>query len=63
MHLDVLLFCDILYVVVAPLKLMLNEAEKIQRFQQAMIDYWDVHGRHDLPWRSTNDAWRILLGR
>lgn len=40
---------------------MLNEAEKIQRFQQAVIDYWDVHGRHDLPWRSTNDAWRILL--
>jgi A/G-specific adenine glycosylase len=40
---------------------MLNEAEKIQLFQQAMIDYWKVHGRHDLPWRSTNDAWRILL--
>jgi A/G-specific adenine glycosylase len=41
--------------------LMPNEAEKIQVFQQAMIDYWERHGRHNLPWRSTDDAWRILL--
>lgn len=40
---------------------MLNEAAKIQKFQQAMIDYWEIHGRHELPWRSTNDAWRILV--
>jgi A/G-specific adenine glycosylase len=40
---------------------MLNEVEKTQKFQQAMMDYWETHGRHNLPWRSTNDAWRILL--
>lgn len=40
---------------------MLGEAEKISRFQQAMIHYWRIHGRHELPWRKTTDPWRILL--
>lgn len=41
--------------------LMLSETGKIEKFQQAMIEYWKSHGRHALPWRSTNDAWQILL--
>lgn len=40
---------------------MVEEAEKIRQFQQAMIAYFETHGRHNLPWRRTNDAWRILL--
>src|SRR5689334_12423962 len=26
-----------------------------------MIAFWEAHGRHELPWRRTNEAWRILL--
>jgi A/G-specific adenine glycosylase len=40
---------------------MVKEADKIQEFQRAMIAYYEAHGRHDLPWRRTNDAWQILL--
>lgn len=40
---------------------MLTEAEKIRIFQQKIITYWASHGRHYLPWRTTNDAWQILL--
>lgn len=40
---------------------MIQEAEKIYHFQQAMLTYWREFGRHDLPWRDTDDAWCILV--
>lgn len=40
---------------------MADEGRKIARFQRAMISYWQLHGRHTLPWRSTRDPWHILL--
>jgi A/G-specific adenine glycosylase len=40
---------------------MVQEAEKIYQFQQAMLTYWREFGRHDLPWRNTADAWCILV--
>lgn len=38
-----------------------EEDEKIALFQQGMLDYWYEHGRHNLPWRITNDPWKLLL--
>lgn len=35
--------------------------EKLAQFQEAMTEYWQAHGRHHLLWRTTADAWRILL--
>ena len=40
---------------------MSQGAAKIHYFQQAMTTYWQQSGRHELPWRSTVDAWSILL--
>lgn len=40
---------------------MIVDAEKLAQFQKAIIEYWQTHGRHHLPWRMTADAWRILL--
>lgn len=39
---------------------MQSEA-KIQLFQHGMVTYWQQYGRHELPWRRTTDAWKILL--
>jgi A/G-specific adenine glycosylase len=30
-------------------------------FQAVIIGYWKDNGRHDLPWRKTNDPWKLLL--
>jgi A/G-specific adenine glycosylase len=29
--------------------------------QDALIGWWERHGRHDLPWRSTLDPWSVLV--
>lgn len=34
---------------------------KIKVFQHTMLHYWESIGRHDLPWRTTDDPWQILL--
>lgn len=28
---------------------------------QALLKWYEIHGRHDLPWRNTDDAYRIYL--
>ncbi|MCL4876223.1 MAG: hypothetical protein KJ064_06180 [Anaerolineae bacterium] len=35
--------------------------EMIHQFQTGILIYWDEHGRHDLPWRQTNDPWKLLI--
>ena len=27
----------------------------------ALLEWWERHGRHDLPWRQTRDAWAVLV--
>ncbi len=27
----------------------------------ALLGWWEAHGRHDLPWRATNDPWAVLV--
>lgn len=34
---------------------------KISEFQKIIIEYWEKHGRKSLPWRNTNDPWKILI--
>lgn len=29
--------------------------------QAALIGWWERHGRHELPWRTTNDPWAVLV--
>jgi len=29
--------------------------------QPALIAWWERHGRHDLPWRATQDPWAVLV--
>jgi A/G-specific adenine glycosylase len=29
--------------------------------QEALIGWWERHGRHDLPWRATTDPWAVLV--
>lgn len=36
---------------------MLDDAS----FRSFVLRYWRAHGRHDLPWRHTEDAYRILV--
>jgi A/G-specific adenine glycosylase len=26
-----------------------------------LLSWWERHGRHDLPWRATNDPWAVLV--
>jgi A/G-specific adenine glycosylase len=33
----------------------------IRRFHAALHAWYETHGRHDLPWRTTDDAYRIWL--
>lgn len=28
---------------------------------RALLDWWERHGRHDLPWRQTRDPWAVLV--
>jgi len=32
-----------------------------QQFRALVFKYYKAHGRHDLPWRSTHDTYRILV--
>lgn len=38
----------------------INKA-KIEIFQSVILSYWEQKGRHDLPWRTTEDSWQILV--
>lgn len=40
---------------------MSSNETKVKHFQRAMVAYWHENGRHNLPWRQTTNAWRILL--
>lgn len=31
------------------------------RFRRLVMQYWRRHGRHDLPWRTTSNPYRILV--
>ncbi len=33
----------------------------VSRFQQMIWQYYETHGRHDLPWRLTDDPYHILV--
>ncbi len=33
----------------------------IKEFQQTILSWYRINGRHDLPWRSTHDPYRILV--
>lgn len=34
---------------------------QIKTFRRAVLLYWRKHGRHELPWRTTHDAYKILV--
>ncbi|MGD1047673.1 MAG: A/G-specific adenine glycosylase [Candidatus Krumholzibacteriaceae bacterium] len=36
-------------------------ARRARRFREAVLAHYRAHGRHDLPWRHTNDPYRILV--
>lgn len=38
-----------------------DSEEKILAFQDAILQYWQVYGRHYLPWRSTCDPWQLIV--
>jgi A/G-specific adenine glycosylase len=35
--------------------------EQINHFQQFILNYYQAHGRHDLPWRQNHDPYRIMV--
>ncbi len=37
------------------------ERNKMNQFQQEVWNYYRTHGRHDMPWRQTQDPYRILV--
>jgi A/G-specific adenine glycosylase len=40
----------------------LAQSDKLRRvWTRGLARWYDVHGRHDLPWRTTADAWAILV--
>jgi len=40
---------------------MSSSNDEISRFRQIVWKYYRVQGRHDLPWRQTEDLYRILV--
>jgi A/G-specific adenine glycosylase len=36
-------------------------AEAVAVFREKVRDHYREHGRHDLPWRRTNDPWAVLV--
>ena len=36
-------------------------ARRVRQFQESVRAHYRAHGRHDLPWRRTNDPYRILV--
>lgn len=39
----------------------LIEDSRIEAFQRTVWEYYDAHGRHDLPWRQTDDPYKIMV--
>jgi len=39
----------------------LSEVDTTKAFVKTVKDYYKKHGRHNLPWRLTNDAYQILV--
>jgi A/G-specific adenine glycosylase len=39
----------------------IEHSPTVELFQQRILMYWQVHGRHDLPWRNTTDPWQLLI--
>lgn len=35
--------------------------QQIEEFQRTVWEYYDAHGRHDLPWRQTGDPYKIVV--
>jgi A/G-specific adenine glycosylase len=35
--------------------------EMLEQFRAGVLSYWDQFGRRTLPWRQTNDPWKLLL--
>jgi len=35
--------------------------KKIAFFQSTLHQFWELEGRHTLPWRITSDPWKLLL--
>ncbi len=35
--------------------------KRVRQFRAAVWKYYKTHGRHDLPWRKTRDAYKILV--
>ena len=36
-------------------------ARRVRQFRETVLAHYRAHGRHDLPWRRTNDPYRILV--
>jgi A/G-specific adenine glycosylase len=39
----------------------IDHSEKVRFFQQSIVSYYLTGGRHDLPWRMTDNPWQMLL--
>ena len=37
------------------------DTKAIQQFRRKVWAHYRAHGRHDLPWRKTSDAYKILI--
>lgn len=37
-----------------------SKQEKIQYYQQQIVKYWELHGRHYFHWRNTKNPWKLL---
>ncbi|MEK9160503.1 MAG: A/G-specific adenine glycosylase [Patescibacteria group bacterium] len=40
---------------------MSSTSSKIAAFRKIVLSHYRVHGRHDLPWRKTQDPYKILV--
>ena len=40
---------------------MRADRKNVKDFQSAVWDYYEKSGRHDLPWRTTDDPYKILV--
>ena len=38
-----------------------SNTAKVRVFREKTVEYYHHKGRHQLPWRKTNDPWKILL--
>ena len=35
--------------------------DKTALFQDLLMEWYDLNGRKNLPWRNTKDTWRVLV--